>query len=136
MTDMKIYYAIDYSPYSSPTMEKVYRYGRNMKGFEGDVEMSKSFFQKEWRLVGKEAFESAPRDEAELRGEFERVFMKYNDYSRNPLSNENNIGQTIIKSKGIQHTSMSVGDIICVRDKCWMVANFGFKPVKFKVMKK
>ena len=37
--------------------------------------------------------------------------------------------RTLIQSKGLRHTSMSVGDIVKVRGKLYMVDSMGFEPL-------
>ena len=39
----------------------------------------------------------------------------------------NGEARPLIKQKGLQHTSMSVGDIAVVDGEAWMADNFGFK---------
>lgn len=62
-----------------------------------------------------------------LQTEMERLFSKYNQYSENPYSADNDPGQRMIRSAGIKHTSMSIGDVIKVRGQHWIVANMGFR---------
>ena len=55
------------------------------------------FFKTYWRKL--------PKDEeidCVSVGSFEKIFFKYNDYSKNPYSGENDPGQPIIKSLGIK----------------------------------
>ncbi len=62
----------------------------------------------------------------ELEGEdnalLEEVFREMQGESWSP----NGQGRELIASKGLQHTSMSVGDVIVVGDAVHLVASFGF----------
>jgi hypothetical protein len=41
----------------------------------------------------------------------------------------NGEARELIRSKDLEHTSMSVGDIAIVNGKAWIVASFGFEPL-------
>lgn len=78
----------------------------------------------------KEEYVKLPKNESET--DLEEIYTKYNQYSTNPYSEENDEGQKTIKSLGLHHTSMSVGDIIKTPKGYYAVANFGFKKIKWK----
>ncbi len=57
------------------------------------------------------------------------LFAKYNTYSNNPYSDENDEGQTMLRSSGAHHTSMSVNDLICIDNTYYIVKNHGFEAI-------
>jgi len=45
----------------------------------------------------------------------------------------NGEARQLITKRGLHHTSMSVGDVIVVDDKVFMVDNVGFKPLGYRI---
>ena len=79
------------------------------------------------KLPKKESVTSTEIDNLD----FDRIFAKYNDYTRNPYSSDNDVGQKTLKRLKVRHTSMSVGDMLKINNIFFVVANRGFKIVKF-----
>jgi len=52
-----------------------------------------------------------------------KIFSNFQGDSWSP----NGEARNLIKSKGLSHTSMSVGDVVKVSGKVYIVDNFGFK---------
>ena len=63
--------------------------------------------------------------------DFDRIYAKYNNYATNPYSSDNDAGQKTLKRLKVRHTSMSVGDMLKINKRFYVVANRGFKRVKF-----
>jgi hypothetical protein len=76
-------------------------------------------FEEDWAFVSEEEVSSSST------AELEDIWTKYNRYNVNPLSAENN-GQHIIEDAGVNHTSMSIGDVIRVEDRYYIAARTGF----------
>lgn len=88
-------------------------------GLQKTLPLKKSFFRNNWRQVGT----SNSKDPEEL-------FVMYNRDYTNPLATSQ--GQQLIRSLGVRHTSMSVGDIVKVRNFYYIAAGEGFKRVVWK----
>lgn len=126
MKQATIYYYIDFDP-RIPNLKDIYdtvRLGR--KTGHGIVRVKKGVWTQNWRMLPKKESVSA-----NLKLSFEKLFAEYNNYKVNPYSSENDVGQTTLKKLGLDHTSMSVGDVIRVDNRYWMVADTGFKMIKF-----
>jgi len=88
------------------------------------ITMPKGFFRSYYRILSKKELVNPKEIEESL----EKIFFKYNQYSINPLATPK--GQSILKGKGIRHTSMSVGDVIRVEKQYYIVAGEGFSKLK------
>lgn len=66
-----------------------------------------------------------------IESQLETLYLKYNNNNFNPLSSENDPGQTKLKEAGIRHTSMSVGDILRVECQDYIVSGRGFKKIEW-----
>lgn len=86
--------------------------------------MKRSFFDKFWVEMPVREYV----DEDNLLRSLEGIFRRYNDSRTNPYSGEE--GQRIIREKGV-HTSMSVEDVVKVRDTYYMVVDIGFAVIRF-----
>jgi hypothetical protein len=126
MKQATIYYYVEFDPRIS-SLKNIYdsiRFGNKAK--YSSVSIKKGTWKRNWRMLPKKEKVSA-----NLKLSFEKLFEKYNNYTRNPYSSENDIGQITLKKLGLDHTSMSVGDVIKVDNKYWMVADTGFSRIKF-----
>lgn len=92
--------------------------------------LDKNLFSKWWYLINSEDFDEKSIQYVDNYKILNNIFYRYNNYNTNPLSS--NEGQNKIKNSPVQHTSMSVGDIIQINKKYYIVSNFGFKEVIFK----
>lgn len=90
------------------------------------ITLKENFFRKYWRKMPVKEMV----DTDNLIQSLENIYAKYNDYSTNPYSAENN-GQKIVKDKDVGHTSIMVGDIIKVGKTPYIVGGMGFKKVRF-----
>jgi len=119
---------IYYSKTPHPSHGSKYWEGRYSAMHHGKgkiITLKENFFRTYWRKMPiKEMV-----NENKLDSSLETIFAKYNDYSTNPYSSENN-GQRIIKEKGVHHTSMSVEDVVKVGKTYYVVAGLGFKKLK------
>ena len=86
-----------------------------------------SFFAKHWKKLPKK--EQVTEEEVRDK-EFDRLFAKYNHYDTNPYSSDNDPGQKILKRLNLHHTSMSIGDMIKVGNKFFIVASIGWRQIK------
>ena len=88
------------------------------------IEVPKGYFRMFWRkLPIHEPF----NHKMDANKQLERIFAKYNLYSSNPYSSDNDPGQTMIHARGVHHTSMSIGDVIRVGDTNYIAVAEGFK---------
>jgi len=58
----------------------------------------------------------------------EGIFKMMNDYNSNPMST--NKMQDWIRANKVSHTSMSVGDVVCINDMYFVCMNEGWKEVQ------
>jgi hypothetical protein len=70
--------------------------------------------------------------DGEVEAVLNRMFALFNDGLDipNPLGTPE--GQVKVKQSGTHHTSMSVGDVIGLKDKLWIVAGVGFRELRLK----
>lgn len=89
------------------------------------VTIDKDRFKNHWTKLSEEEVSSSHISE------LERIWDKYNRYPANPLSAQNDgdpdsHNQPTIEEAGVNHTSMSVGDVVRVEDRYYIVAGVGF----------
>lgn len=84
------------------------------------VEMPIGFFRTYYRTL-------PIKEEIKNLNDLEKIYAKYNNYSSNPYSSDNDPGQPVIKKLGVRHTSMSIGDAVKVEGKYFIVCGIGFK---------
>ena len=58
-------------------------------------------------------------------GDLERIFL----IMQGEIWSPNAEARNLIRARGLQHTSMSVGDCVKHGENIWMVANFGWKKI-------
>jgi len=111
-------------PRDSEYDEKIYS-ELHFSDSEKPVVMKRSYFDEKYgQLFTQEQVKKIPED-------LEVIFSKYNSDSRNPIATPT--GQESIKSRGIHHTSMSIGDVVRVvrsgnkPDDYFITANVGFR---------
>lgn len=84
------------------------------------IDMPTYMFRKYYRMLPqKETVNSS-----DVERSLERIYMKYNLSDKNPLATDS--GQAILKSKGLRHTSMMIGDVVKFDNKYYIVAGHGF----------
>lgn len=113
-----IYYANSPHPVENKEWGKFY----NVIHFSDDpnpIQISEKYFKKFWKKAPT-LFKTVDK---------EWIFSKLNGPD-NPLATKD--GQARLRAKGIQHTSMSVGDVIKVKDKYYVTANVGFRRLMVK----
>ncbi len=87
-------------------------------------------------LVVPEFRLSENEDRGHILLNLDAIFAIFNNYATNPLADGNGDGQALIRSLGVSHTSMSVGDIIEYIDanenksEAYRVALFGFNKLQ------
>lgn len=74
-------------------------------------------------LLGTLACENS---EMQVNSYLEKLFWEFQGENWSPFGEANNL----IKSKGLFHTSMSVGDVIKIRHSYYVVCPFGFREIK------
>ena len=94
--------------------------------------LSKSQFNKWQFLINYETYDETKTKYNDNYKILNDIFYRYNRYDTNPLSDNNDNGQTKIKNSPVMHTSMSVGDIISINKTYYIVVNFGFKEIILK----
>lgn len=83
------------------------------------VTIDEDWFEDRWAKVSEEEVSSSRTKE------LEKLWDKYNKYPSNPLSAENG-GQHILEENDIDHTSMTIGDVVKVEDRYYIAVQWGF----------
>jgi len=84
----------------------------------GQRRVSADAFARFWKKVASLEVKDSSVESLEL------LFARFNDDRNNPLATV--AGQSKIRSLGVGHTSMSVGDVVRVDGKYFMVVDDGF----------
>jgi len=117
----KIYYYIKQGHHSD-NLELKQLWHTIEKDFDGsEVQLTRKLFNSNWKML--------PFKESSKKHNRDVLFAKYNSSDKNPLANDN--GQEILRSLGLKHTSMSIGDIVKFRTVYWMCVSEGWVKVRF-----
>ena len=114
MKSANVIYYKTMDPRESPELDALYWALRDQTT---EVTITTSFYKRNWRAIYTLPVSS------NRKAEMEKIFSLLNSPS-NPLSSREN--QNFIREKGLRHTSMSVGDIIRIQYRYYIVANSGF----------
>lgn len=116
-----IYYAKNTDPRTSSLHHKLYFEQMRRDEETGVFSMPKKFFEENYEYIS--------RYELQSKEDMPSLFSIYNQDHLNPLSTPE--GQARIRSSGVRHTSMSVGDIVKIDGKYFIVAPIGWREVAF-----
>lgn len=89
------------------------------------ITITKAEFKKYWVLLPKTELISDKNIK-------DKIFYKYNRYSQNPYSDENDPGQSILKGLDVRHTTMMIGDVMKVNNIHYIVTIDGFARLNIK----
>ena len=122
-----VYYRLSLD-FDKPEERHIYNITSGYAKPDEDTTLKKSWLGKYWKIVSYESVD-AENDES-----MEGLFAQYNDDGyggkKNPLATP--AGQAHIRSLGVRHTSMSVGDIIRFGKNFYIVADHGFKKIAWR----
>jgi hypothetical protein len=104
--------------------QNVYKKVHHELDDESPISIPSNKFTFYWKLMGTEV-----KKEDDSHHFLNELYALYNGHGsngeKNPLANPD--GQAKIRALGVRHTSMSIGDVISIDGKYWIVAGIGFR---------
>ena len=123
----KIFYSINPHPSEDKWWADHFYRPLHEREDEKPMEVQFTKFNHYWKLM---RYQNVAGDDVKVV--LEKLFALYNDAGSepNPLSSDE--GQNRVRASGTHHTSMSVGDVVYLKGKYWIVAGVGFKELKVR----